>query len=87
MPIYSVTELERPHREAQEPGRNPGVAPFLVRAFPEVEAAKAAAAIKKPKPVPVALDELEEQPAPVPVKKKKVIITDMNTGIRKVEYR
>jgi hypothetical protein len=42
--------------------------------------------LEDPNPIePEAPAKTEPVAAPVPVKKKKVIITDMNTGIRKVD--
>lgn len=93
MPLFSIAQLEELKKKSEssvEPGaRRPSVSPIVSQAFPELVKPGAENSEK-----PAAM-EIGEQPvaktepvaAPVPVKKKKVIITDMNTGIRKIEYR
>lgn len=93
--IFSKTELEQLNQEMEEPGRPASPNSIANKVIPLILAATR-------KPVTYTLDDPRPQPepektpaaaakpavaAPVPVKKKKVIITDMNTGIRKIEYR
>lgn len=89
---YSRSDLERLNREMQEPGPRPGGRNAIVNQVLPLEpvAARKPAvySLDDPRPIePEAPAKTEPVAAPVPVKKKKVIITDMNTGIRKIEYR
>jgi hypothetical protein len=79
-PLHSTTELDELKRkyELSSPSQ-PGPRKQVADVINDEEPALVAKADPVVKTEPVA--------APVPVKKKKVIITDMNTGIRKVEYR
>ena len=89
MAIFSKDDLERIKSEQSEPGARPSRNAIVSRVLP-------LAPVAPHKPVVYSLDDPEPQPevpaktepvAAPPVKKKKVIITDMNTGTRKIEYR
>ena len=91
MPIFSKEDLEKLKHGTQEPGLRPDRNAIVNRVLPLTPVAVRKPAVYNlddPNPIePEAPAKTEPVAAPVPVKKKKVIITDMNTGIRKVEYR
>ena len=92
MAIFSKEDLERIKQTQVEPGPRPGGTNAIVNQVlplaPVVARKPAVYNLDDPNPVePEAPAKTEPVAAPVPVKKKKVIITDMNTGIRKIEYR
>jgi len=91
MSMFSREDLERLNHESNEPAPRHGGANSIVNQvlpLPAVARKPAVYSLDDPNPIePEAPAKTEPVAAPVPVKKKKVIITDMNTGIRKVEYR
>lgn len=90
--MFTRDDLERIKHETQEPGpRRSGANSIVNQVLPLTPVAARKPAVYNlddPNPIePEVPAKTEPVAAPVPVKKKKVIITDMNTGIRKVEYR
>lgn len=88
--MFSREDLERLNHESNEPGPRPGGTNAIVsKVLPLAPvAARKPAVYNLDDPNPIEPEvPAKIEPATVPVKKKKVIITDMNTGVRKVEYR
>jgi hypothetical protein len=92
--MFSREDLERIKHDTQEPGRIPARNQIVDKVLPLAQPVVARKqpvkySLDDPTPLvePEAPTKTEPVAAPVPVKKKKVIITDINTGIRKVEYR
>ena len=88
MPIFSREDLERIKHETQEPARRSGNS-IVSRVLPLTPAAARKPAVYNlddPNPI-VEPEAAKPVAAPVPVKKKKIIVIDMNTGVRKIEYR
>jgi hypothetical protein len=90
--IFSRDDLERIKQSVEEPGRPASPQSIVNQIIPLTPATRKQPVkytLDDPQPMaePEAPARTEPVAAPVPVKKKKVIITDMNTGVRKIEYR